>query len=139
MKVNLARSPKPDGAYVDVYTETGWRLYQTEKERKAQLADTVSLSSDDEPEPPKPRLIALGLQAQGQTRVRLRVADVSTRQAKLMKTVTIAKLSKAYRNTMKVPPEKKITILLDGDPLDEDETIKNLDVDNDELLDVQVE
>jgi len=103
------------------------------------MADTVSLSSDDEPEPPKPRLIALGLQAQGQTRVRLRVADVFTRQSKLMKTVTIAKLSKAYRNTMKVPPEKKITILLDGDPLDEDETIKNLDVDNDELLDVQVE
>lgn len=53
--------------------------------------------------------------------------------------MTIAKLMQTYRAKMNVPAGSKITLLLDGDPLDEDETVKNLDLDDGDQLDVQIE
>lgn len=40
---------------------------------------------------------------------------------------------------MNVPAGSKISLLLDGDALDEDETVKNLDLDDGDQLDVQIE
>jgi len=43
-----------------------------------------------------------------------------------------------YRKSRSIPCDKKITILLDGDALDESETVKDLDLEDDVLLDVEI-
>jgi len=56
----------------------------------------------------------------------------------LIKSVTIEKLVQTYRKSRSIPSDKKITILLDGDALDESETVKDLDLEDDVLLDVEI-
>jgi hypothetical protein len=53
--------------------------------------------------------------------------------------VTIRKIEAVYRKAYKIGPEKTITISLDGDVLEETETVRDLALDNEDLLDVQID
>jgi Ubiquitin-2 like Rad60 SUMO-like len=44
-----------------------------------------------------------------------------------------------YRERLKIPSNRSITIELDGDPLMESATVKTLDVDDGDVLDVQID
>jgi hypothetical protein len=57
----------------------------------------------------------------------------------LIQTVTVRKLATVYLRQTKISPTAKITLSQDGDTLDEDETVKTLSLEDDDLLDVQVE
>jgi hypothetical protein len=48
-------------------------------------------------------------------------------------------MTNVYRTACKVSEEKKITIALDGDNLGEDETVKDLELDDGDVLDVQID
>ena len=47
-------------------------------------------------------------------------------------------MASVYRKACIVAPEKKITLTIDGDALDESETVKGLGLENDDVLDVTV-
>lgn len=44
-----------------------------------------------------------------------------------------------YRTACKIPDEQKISITFEGDKLDENDTVKGLGLDDQEVLDVQVD
>ena len=45
----------------------------------------------------------------------------------------------AYRTACKIPEEQKVSISFEGDKLNDDDTVKDLGLDNEEVLDVHVE
>jgi hypothetical protein len=45
----------------------------------------------------------------------------------------------AYRKEQKLPPEANITLSMDGDVLDDTQTVKSLALEDDDVLDVQVD
>jgi Ubiquitin-2 like Rad60 SUMO-like len=48
-------------------------------------------------------------------------------------------MKNVYRTACKIPPEKNISITCDGDTLAEDVTVKDLDLDEGDVLDVQID
>ena len=44
-----------------------------------------------------------------------------------------------YRTACKIPEEQKVSISFEGDKLNENDTVKDLGLDDEEVLDVQVE
>lgn len=44
-----------------------------------------------------------------------------------------------YRQVCKIPPEKQMVFILDGEALEGTETVKDLGLEDDDLLDVQIE
>jgi len=48
-------------------------------------------------------------------------------------------LAHVYRTHKKIAADKTITISLDGDVLDEDQTVKSLDLEEEDQLDVQID
>lgn len=62
---------------LDVFTENGWKLHEIGKQRAAQKADAISLSSSsDEDDTPAFRIVSIGLQAAGGAKLNLRMVDV---------------------------------------------------------------
>ena len=44
-----------------------------------------------------------------------------------------------YRTACNIPDEQKVSITFEGDKLDENDTVKDLGLDDEEVLDVQME
>ena len=51
----------------------------------------------------------------------------------------MSRLAEVYREAHRIPSNKRITLSLDGDTLENDTTVKELDLEDDDLLDVTID
>jgi hypothetical protein len=57
----------------------------------------------------------------------------------LSQTATIKKMANVFRNACKLPAGTKVTFTLDGESLDENEAVKDLSLDDEDVIDVIIE
>ncbi|KAH8198449.1 hypothetical protein TruAng_007381 [Truncatella angustata] len=118
--------------HFEAWTEDLFKQYQIdrERERRRNLGEIVDEPEDDEslPQPPQERKVKIILKSK----------SYEDQKRSVPESCPIAKIIAAFRKTAKVPGDKIVEVVLDGEILESDTEIKDLDLEDMDVLEVHV-
>ena len=125
------------GLYVEVWTDE--LLAEHERARQRELQRTLGILDDDDDEPlPEIESQAEPGDAEKAIKVILKAKEFDPVKLTVHMYTTVETMASAFRKQRGVEPESTITLYFDGDVLDDESKVEELDIDPDETNQLEV-